>query len=137
MSGAVRQLLAQLHPASLTEDQIAKIIDRADGNPFFVEELVGAAAGPDRRLPADLADVLLVRIDKLSEGARQVVRAASVAGRRVSHSQLAAVSGLDEPALEEALREAVEVNVLVTQQSALRVPARPAGGGGVRRPAAR
>ncbi len=116
-SEAVRQLLAQLHPAALTEDQITKIVDRADGNPFFVEELVGAADEADR-LPADLADVLLVRIDKLSEGSRQVVRAASVAGRRVTHSQLAAVSGLDEPTLETALREAVESNVLVAQESA-------------------
>ena len=116
-SGAVRQLLAQLHPASLTEDQITKIIDRADGNPFFVEELVGAA-DTDKLLPADLADLLLVRLDKLSEGARQVVRAASVAGRRVSHSQLVAVSGLDETSLESALREAVEINVLVSGESA-------------------
>ena len=41
-------------------------------------------------VPDDLADVLLVRLDRLDEAARQVVRAASVAGRRVAHELLAA-----------------------------------------------
>ena len=115
--GAVRELIAQLHPDPMAEDQLAEIIARSEGNPFFVEELVGVTAGPDRRLPTDLVGVLLARIDRLDEPTRQVVRAASAAGRRVSHTQLAAVSGVAEPALEEALRQAVETNVLVTQQS--------------------
>ena len=116
--GTVRELIAQLHPDPLAEDQLAEIIARSEGNPFFVEELVGVTAGTDRRLPDDLVGVLLARIDRLDEPTRQVVRAASAAGRRVSHAQLAAVSGVAEPALEEALRQAVENNVLVTQQSA-------------------
>ena len=116
--GAVRELIASLHPDPMAEDQLAEIVARSEGNPFFVEELVGVTAGPDRRLPTDLVGVLLARIDRLDESTRQVVRAASVAGRRVSHAQLAAVTGVAEPALEEALRQAVEANVLVTQQSA-------------------
>ena len=115
--GTVRELIAQLHPDPMAEDQLAEIIARSEGNPFFVEELVGVTAGTDRRLPDDLVGVLLARIDRLDESTRQVVRAASAAGRRVSHAQLAAVSGVAEPALEEALRQAVETNVLVTQQS--------------------
>jgi len=115
--GTVRELIAQLHPDPMAEDQLAEIIARSEGNPFFVEELVGVTAGTDRRLPTDLVGVLLARIDRLDEPARQVVRAASAAGRRVSHAQLAAVSGVAEPALEEALRQAVDSNVLVTQQS--------------------
>ncbi len=116
--GTVRELIAQLHPDPMAEDQLAEIVARSEGNPFFVEELVGVTAGTDRRLPDDLVGVLLARIDRLDEPTRQVVRAASAAGRRVSHAQLAAVSGVAEPALEEALRQAVETNVLVTQQSA-------------------
>jgi DNA-binding CsgD family transcriptional regulator/tetratricopeptide (TPR) repeat protein len=113
---AVRELISQLHPDPLSEDQLIEIIARSEGNPFFVEELVGAT-GVARRLPIDLVGVLLARIDRLDEASRQVVRAASVAGRRVSHAQLAAVTGMPEEALEEALRSAVEANVLVTQQS--------------------
>ena len=90
------------------------IVDRAEGNAFFVEELTSAAAGPGRWVPADLADVLLVRLDRLDDDARAGrTRAASVAGRQVSHELLAAASGLAGAALDEGLRQAVEMNVLV------------------------
>ena len=57
--------------------------------------------------------MLLVRLDRLDDAARQVVRAASVAGRKVAHDLLAAASGLAAAELEEGLRQAVEMNVLV------------------------
>ena len=110
---AVRQLIAELAPDGLAMAETVDIVDRAEGNAFFVEELTSAAAGPGRWVPADLADVLLVRVDRLGDDARAVTRAASVAGRRVSHELLAAASGLSESALDEGLRQAVEMNVLV------------------------
>ncbi len=113
----VRTLVHQLHPPPLAQDEVDDIVDRAEGNAFFVEELVGAASGPGRWVPAELADVLLIRLDRLDENARQVVRAASAAGRRVTHELLAAVSGVDSALLEEAVRKAVEMNVLVAQGS--------------------
>ena len=112
----VRTLISELHPAQLGAEEIDDIVDRAEGNAFFVEELVGAAAGPGRWVPAELADVLLVRLDRLDETARQVARAASVAGRRVSHDMLAAAAGLDSAALDIGLRGAVEANVLVADE---------------------
>ncbi len=110
---SVHQLVAELVPSGLTREETAGIVDRAEGNAFFVEELTSAAAGPGRWVPAELADVLLVRLDRLDDGARQVVRAASVAGRKVSHELLAAASGLTGSDLEVGLRQAVEMNVLV------------------------
>ncbi|MEO6510257.1 MAG: AAA family ATPase [Nocardioides sp.] len=112
----VRELVAGLSSdgAPLTPEDVAMIVERADGNAFFVEELVGAASG--RRsggLPADLAEVLLVRLDRLDENARQVVRAASVAGRRVTHELLSVAAALEDSALDEGLRMAVERNVMV------------------------
>ncbi len=111
----VRSLISELH-AALGAEEVDDIVDRAEGNAFFVEELVGAAAGPGRWVPAELADVLLVRLDRLDETARQVARAASVAGRRVSHDMLAAAAGLDSAALDTGLRGAVETNVLVADE---------------------
>jgi DNA-binding CsgD family transcriptional regulator len=108
----VRTLIAELH-AALDEAEIADIVHRAEGNAFFVEELVGAASGPGRWVPDDLADVLLVRLDRLDDTARQVVRVASVAGRQVTHEMLTAASELPPEALDEGLRRAVEMNVLV------------------------
>lgn len=112
---AVRALIQELVPDGLAEQELADIIERADGNAFFVEELTSAAAEPGRWVPADLADVLLVRLDRLDETARQVVRTASVAGRRVSHDMLVATAGLEADALDDGLRRAVEMNVLVPQ----------------------
>ncbi len=111
----VRALVHALHPGPIGALEVDGIVDRAEGNAFFVEELVGAASGPGRWLPADLADVLLVRLDRLDDHARQVVRAASVAGRRVTHALLAAAVDQSPSELEEALRKAVEMNVLVAQ----------------------
>ncbi len=109
----VRTLVRTLHPLPMPEADVARIVDRAEGNAFFVEELVGAAALAGRGIPDDLAELLLVRLDHLSETAQQVVRAASVSGRRVGHDLLAATAGVFEPDLEPALRDAVERNVLV------------------------
>ena len=112
----VRTLIHELHPGQLDEDDVSDIVSRAEGNAFFVEELVGAASGPGRWVPAELADVLLVRIDRLDDQSRQVVRAASVAGRRVSHDMLSEASGLDPTCLDEGLRQAVEMNILVAHE---------------------
>ena len=106
----VRRLVGLLHPAPLTEPEIAAIVARAEGNAFFVEELVGAAGSA---LPEDLAGVLLVRLDRLDPDAREVVRAAAAAGRRVAHELLAVATGLERGALDLALRAAVDGNVLV------------------------
>jgi predicted ATPase len=110
----VRALVRALRPGTMSEAEYVSIVDRAEGNPFFVEELVGAAWSG--QVPGELADVLLVHLDRLDETTRRVVRLVSVAGRQVSHDLLAAVSDLDSTDLETALRNAVEANVLVASR---------------------
>jgi DNA-binding CsgD family transcriptional regulator len=111
--GDVRQLVYSMHKHStIAEASVAEIVDRAQGNAFFVEELVGATWATGGQIPAELADVLLVRLDGLDDRTLEVVRVASVAGRHVSHELLAAVTGLGAAELEGALRSAVESNVL-------------------------
>jgi DNA-binding NarL/FixJ family response regulator len=110
---------AQLLEAILGEPPTPSLVDRvhrrSDGNPFFVEELIGAgakaASGP---MPATLREVLLTRIVALPDQAQRVVQVAAVAGRRVDHDLLAEVAGMDESALIEGLRAAVGGHVLVT-----------------------
>ncbi|WP_191277530.1 helix-turn-helix transcriptional regulator [Nocardioides flavus (ex Wang et al. 2016)] len=111
---AVRRLVRALHPTTMSEAEYVSIVDRAEGNPFFVEELVGAAWSG--QVPGELADVLLVHLDRLDETTRQVVRIVSVAGRQVSHALLAAVSHLGAAELEAALRTAVDAHVLVASR---------------------
>ncbi|MGI8522519.1 MAG: helix-turn-helix transcriptional regulator [Nocardioides sp.] len=109
----VRALARQLHPRPLADDRLADIVTRAEGNAFFVEELVGAAGVGGGRLPDDLADILLLRLEQLDEAAVRTVRAAAVAGRRVSHEALAAAAGVPEAELDRAIRAAVDAHVLV------------------------
>ncbi|GAA2097433.1 helix-turn-helix transcriptional regulator [Microlunatus panaciterrae] len=109
----VRALVRALHPAPLRAGDVQAVVERAEGNAFFAEELVAATALGSGQLPTDLAGLLLVRVDQLEEGARQVVRAASASGRRVAHDVLSGVVGLTATELDSALRTAVDSNVLV------------------------
>jgi DNA-binding CsgD family transcriptional regulator/tetratricopeptide (TPR) repeat protein len=109
----VRGMVRALQQSALSEADVATIVSRAEGNPFFVEELVGASRDGSRSLPADLSDLLLVRVDSLEDPARRVVRAASVSGREVAHRLLATVADIDAAELETALRAAVDAKIIV------------------------
>jgi DNA-binding CsgD family transcriptional regulator/tetratricopeptide (TPR) repeat protein len=109
----VRRLVQEIHPDPMSEECLTDIVTRAEGNAFFVEELVGATWARSGGVPGDLADVLLVRLEGLDEAAVTVVRAAAVAGRRVSHAALSAVVEVSPAELDRAVRDAVEGHVLV------------------------
>jgi DNA-binding CsgD family transcriptional regulator len=126
LPGVERIELAPFSPAELAEfleaipkvalpaDQVGRIFERSEGNPFYAEQLAAAGAGDALMvLPATLADVLLVRIQALTGPAQELLRAAAVAGRRVPHQLLAQVVGWPEPELEEALRATIGAGVLM------------------------
>ncbi|HXV92319.1 MAG TPA: BREX system ATP-binding domain-containing protein, partial [Pseudonocardia sp.] len=104
------ELVRRLADGSLPEPLITGVARRSEGNAFFAEELVSACSDG---LPHGLVEVLLARVERLSPATQKVLRTASVAGRRVRHDRLAAVSGLPVDELEQALREAVTHHVLV------------------------
>lgn len=104
----VCELLRERASASLVDD----LFGRAEGNPFFTEELL-AADGGTGRLPATVSDALHARFARLGPAAGQVLRAASVIGRSSDHLLLTAVARLPDDVLEEALREAVDHFLLV------------------------
>ncbi len=110
----VRLLVRGLGPGLDAEGDVGEIVRRAEGNAFFAEELAHARTAGDAALPADLADLLLLRLDRLDGTARTVVRAVACAGRRVTHELLARVVDLGDDELERAVRSAVDSNVVVT-----------------------
>ena len=118
-AGAVRGMVEQMlgSPGEAIgaryDEDIERIVQRSQGNAFYVEELVGAFLGGGWSLPEDLADLLLVRLDRLDESARDVVRVASAAGQRVPHDLLSAVAPVTQDQLDVALRDAIDANVLV------------------------
>ena len=91
---------------------VDRLYQRTDGNAFFAEELL-AASEDATELPDSLRDALMLRTEALSEQAQTVLRTAAAHGRVVTHRLLAAVSGMSEPELHAAAREAVTHHVLV------------------------
>jgi predicted ATPase len=96
---------------------VADVVTRAEGNAFYAEELLAAAlqggALTGEGLPWALTDVLLARVEQRSPEAQHVLRIAAVAGRRVRHELMAAVSGLAAEPLDHALAEVVHSHLLV------------------------
>ncbi|WP_373559226.1 AAA family ATPase, partial [Streptomyces sp. SA15] len=105
--------LPTLGDRPLPDTTVRRIVERAEGNAFYAEELVAATETDAGGVPSGLADVLLIRFEQLSDTAQQVLRTAAVAGRRVEHDLLRDAVGLPEDELESALREAVGRQLLV------------------------
>ncbi|WP_165978401.1 ATP-binding protein [Actinomadura darangshiensis] len=117
----VRLDLPPLTPAEVA-DQVRGILGTADpalvrdvharggGNPLFVEALL---AHPGETVPGSLRDLVLDRVHRLPESTRAALRTASAAGDRAGHALLAAVTGLPDAELSEALRPAVGHGLLV------------------------
>lgn len=97
-------------PAPLGDDVLHRIADRSGGNAFYAEEMVAAGRA---ELPDALADVLLTRLDQLSDPARTVLQVVSLAERRLPHELLRDAAGLPDAELASGLREAVSHHVLV------------------------
>jgi DNA-binding CsgD family transcriptional regulator/tetratricopeptide (TPR) repeat protein len=100
-------------PPGLSAALLGTLIDRAEGNAYYAEELLAASSGSSGVLPSGLAVLLLARVARVSDAAQQVLRAAAVAGRRANDQLVLAASGLDDAGYEEAVREVVAHQLLV------------------------
>lgn len=120
-SGADGQLLdALVGHGTLPGDVERRIIDTAEGNPFYLEELVRSLIDDDALvaeeggwrfehgtavdIPPTIERLIISRIDRLSPAARDTIQAASVLGRQFGRELLEAVSA-GASALSEALSE--------------------------------
>ncbi|WP_086791820.1 helix-turn-helix transcriptional regulator [Streptomyces thermovulgaris] len=114
----VSRQIAGILAAEPDPAQVDEIFERSDGNAFFVEEL--AVAVRERGCPSlreSLRDLLLVRVEALPEPAQRIVRIAAEGGSTVEHGLLAAVARLSEDDLIEALRDAVNANILIAART--------------------
>jgi len=77
---AGEKLIQESLGGELTADDVAKIVEQADGNPFYIEELARAARERKEAVPDTLIAMMQARLEKLDPEARRVMRAASVFG---------------------------------------------------------
>jgi tetratricopeptide (TPR) repeat protein len=87
---------------------------RAEGNPFFTEQLVAAmlADAAEDRLPAGLAELLVARAGRCGGDGGAVLAALAVAGRPLAEDQLGVVSGLGAAAVRRGLRQLAAARLL-------------------------
>jgi class 3 adenylate cyclase/tetratricopeptide (TPR) repeat protein len=106
---SIHMVRSMVRVERLVELVTEEIVAKADGNPFFLEQLA-LHAGEARDLRSDLMvpntihDVVMARIDRLPEETKQLLQTASVIGREFSLRLLSAVwKGVGS--LESRLRE--------------------------------
>jgi tetratricopeptide (TPR) repeat protein len=102
---------------------VEQILAKSDGVPLYIEELVKAVEASDSQprdgslpvlrsdVPATLHDSLMARLDQLGS-AKRVAQVGAVIGREFTRDLVAAVSGLDEAELREALQKLTFSTVL-------------------------
>jgi DNA-binding CsgD family transcriptional regulator len=106
------KLAAGILGRQLAADLADALYRRSEGNPLFVETLLGCDGELNCELPESLRDLLLDGMRRLPEDTQEMLRVASAGGETTGHGLLAAVTGLDDAALTSALRPAVTANVL-------------------------
>ncbi|MBA8951647.1 ATP-binding protein [Actinomadura namibiensis] len=120
-AGVVELARRRAGTADLPEPVRRLVLDKSDGLPFLVEELVagaleGSAPAP---VPPTLAGLVDARLAALDPGHRRVVEAAAVVGGEPDPAVLGPVTGLDETTVLAALR-AGRPRLLVPAGDALR-----------------
>ncbi|GEO15053.1 ATP-binding protein [Microvirga aerophila] len=110
-------------PVDLPREQVRHIVDRAEGNPFFLEELTrtvlasATADSPDQRsewaveIPRTLSDMLTARLDQSGRG-KQVAQIASAIGRSFSLILLQKAADLDAATLGKEVRRLITQGLL-------------------------
>ena len=125
---AGRIVRATLGVGELPRELALRIASKAEGNPFFLEEIgrtlveTGAVRAEDGRLvltraastvsvPDTVQDVIAARIDRLAEAQKRTVQTASVIGREFALSVLRRVSELRDQ-LERSLGELKRIELI-------------------------
>jgi tetratricopeptide (TPR) repeat protein len=112
-----------LDPSEIDEAIVDLLLSKAEGNPFFLEELAHAVREqggcyPELTVPDTLHEVLLARIDRLPAEEKRLLQTAAVIGKDVPRSLLHAVAGLDEATLRQHLAYLQTAEFLVEKSAA-------------------
>ena len=111
---------AILHAATVSETLVQLVLRKADGNPFFLEELTRAigehGGGTIPAVPDTIQEVLAARIDRLPPEAKRLLQVAAVIGKDLPYALLQALMELPEKALHRNLRHLQEAEFLYETQ---------------------
>jgi tetratricopeptide (TPR) repeat protein len=116
---SAQKLIAHM-VADLPPEKAAWIVERADGNPFYLEELVRAVStgGSTQHLPDTVIGMVQARFDAIGNDAKRVLRAAAVYGQTFRASGLRALLGDEDRSLDQWLDILAQREVLFPKQAA-------------------
>ncbi|MBK8257920.1 MAG: protein kinase [Polyangiaceae bacterium] len=98
---ASERLVRAVLGADASSVVVERVVSRAEGNAFYVEELIRAVAtGSGDALPDTVLGMVQARLDSLGPGAKKVLRAASLFGHVFWRSAVAKLAGEHPGALE-------------------------------------
>jgi eukaryotic-like serine/threonine-protein kinase len=101
---ASERLVREALGSRVSDQTVAQIVERGDGNPFFLEELVRAAhAGRSGEVPEPILGIVQARLEAEGAEGRRVLRAAAVFGETFSRDGVAALLGGEKSAVGESL----------------------------------
>ncbi|HWO22987.1 MAG TPA: protein kinase [Kofleriaceae bacterium] len=116
---AGERLVRQVLGDSVEPDTIERLVKLADGNAFYLEELIRAVGeGKDKALPETVLAMVETRLGQLPVEARRVLRAASVFGEVSWESGVALLLSrvMGDTMVGEWAAELVEQEVLAVQR---------------------
>jgi len=94
-------------------DLVERVYARSEGNALYAEEILAAGLDGRGALPPTLRDALMLRVERLSKNAQEVLQWLACQPA-ADHALVAAVAGLDPGDLRDALREAVASHIVMT-----------------------
>ena len=99
--------------SSLSKDERANILERADGNPLFIEEIAKSLAEVDAgsTLPSSLTGTLTARLDRLDDQSKYLIQVASVLGTEFDRETLQVV--LENQSFQDQMTDLLRRGILV------------------------
>ncbi len=119
---AAEALVADVLGAKASAAVSARVVERAAGNAFYLEELIRAVAeGKGDALPETVIAMMQTRLEALDPGLRRVLRAASVFGDVFWRGAVDALLGGDVPGLRALLQDLAD-GELISRRAEARFP---------------
>ncbi|HYU73085.1 MAG TPA: LuxR C-terminal-related transcriptional regulator, partial [Ktedonobacteraceae bacterium] len=119
--------------ASLPAGMLDALYGLTEGNPFFLEEVLKVLMMAEElvweedgwhwkradtwRISLSLQDAVELRLNRVSAGARRVLRLAAVAGRRFDLALLQQITQYNEASLLELMKEAMAAQLVIEESS--------------------
>jgi len=118
---------------SLPAGMLDALYGLTEGNPFFLEEVLKTvmmaeelvevedgwhwARADTWRIPLSLQDAVELRLNRVSVGARRVLRLAAVAGRRFNFALLQQITQYNEASLLELMKELMAAQLVIEESA--------------------